>query len=51
MLDALPAGVKVLAVRGEPQESRRVVLARRAGALDGPIARVIDALSAAAATR
>ena len=39
-LDALPAGVKVVAVRGEPRETRRIVLARRPGPLDGPAARV-----------
>lgn len=44
MLDALPDGVKVVAVRGEPQETRRVVLARRPEPLDGPAARVMDAL-------
>ncbi len=48
VLDALPAGVSVVAVRGEPQETRRVVLARRPGPLDGPAARVADALIAAA---
>ena len=48
MLDALPAGVTVVAVRGEPQETRRVVLGRRPGPLDGPTARVVDALIAAA---
>lgn len=48
MLDALPAGIRVLAVRGEPQETRRVVLARRPGALDGPTALVVDALITAA---
>jgi DNA-binding transcriptional LysR family regulator len=47
-LDVLPDGVKVVAVRGEPQETRRVVLAHRPGALDGPAARVADALIAAA---
>jgi len=47
-LDVLPEGVKVVAVRGEPQETRRIVLARRPGALDGPAARVTDALIAAA---
>jgi hypothetical protein len=40
--------VNVIAVRGEPQETRRVVLARRPGPLDGPAARVTDALLAAA---
>jgi DNA-binding transcriptional LysR family regulator len=47
-LDVLPDGVKVVAVRGEPQETRRIVLGRRPGALDGPAARVADALIAAA---
>jgi DNA-binding transcriptional LysR family regulator len=47
-LDALPERVKLVAVRGEPQEIRRVVLARRHGPLDGPSARVADALIAAA---
>ena len=35
-LDAVPEGVAVVAVRGEPQETRRIVLARRPGSLDGP---------------
>jgi hypothetical protein len=48
MLDALPGGIRVVAVRGEPQETRRVVLARRPGPLDGPTARVLDALITAA---
>jgi DNA-binding transcriptional LysR family regulator len=48
MLDALPEGVEVIQVRGEPQETRRVVVARRPGPLDGPTARVIDALLGAA---
>jgi DNA-binding transcriptional LysR family regulator len=48
MLDALPEAVKVLSVRGEPQETRRVVLARRPGPLEGPPTRVVDALIAAA---
>jgi DNA-binding transcriptional LysR family regulator len=47
-LSAVPAGVRVLAVRGEPRELRRLVLARLPGPLDGPTARVIDALAAAA---
>ncbi len=42
--DALPEGVRVVAVRGEPQEMRRVVIARRPGPLDAPKARVLDAL-------
>jgi DNA-binding transcriptional LysR family regulator len=46
--DVLPAGIKVVAVRGEPQETRRIMLARRPGTLDGPAARVADALLAAA---
>jgi DNA-binding transcriptional LysR family regulator len=46
---AVPAGVKLLAVRGEPHELRRLILARRPGPLDGPTARVIDALVGAAA--
>jgi DNA-binding transcriptional LysR family regulator len=45
---AMPARIKILAVRGEPQELRRVVLARRPGPLDGATSRVVDALAAAA---
>ncbi len=48
MLRALPEGVKFVAVRGEPQETRRVVLARPPGALDAATARVIDAVIVAA---
>jgi DNA-binding transcriptional LysR family regulator len=48
-LDVLPNGVTAVAVRGEPQETRRIVLARRPGPLDGPAARVADALIDAAA--
>ena len=44
MLDVLPEGVSVVSVRGEPQETRRVVLAHRAGPLDGSAARVADVL-------
>jgi molybdate transport repressor ModE-like protein len=40
----LPDGVRVVAVRGEPQELRRVVLARLPGPLDGAATRIIDAL-------
>jgi len=47
-LDVLPAGVAVVAVRGEPQETRRLVLARRPGPVDAPAWRVADALVAAA---
>jgi DNA-binding transcriptional LysR family regulator len=46
--EVLPDGVRVVAVRGEPQETRRLVLARLSGPLDGPAARVADALIAAA---
>jgi hypothetical protein len=50
MLDLLPDGITVVAVRGEPQEVRRVVLARQPGPLEDPTARVasvlIDAASA-----
>jgi len=38
----------VVAVRGEPQETRRLVLANRAGTLEGAAARVADAVIAAA---
>jgi DNA-binding transcriptional LysR family regulator len=48
MLGVLPGGVKVVAVRGEPQETRRIVLARRPGSLGSSAARVADALVAAA---
>jgi DNA-binding transcriptional LysR family regulator len=48
-LDALPAGVRAVAVRGEPQEIRRVVLARPPGPLAGGAAIVADALLSAAA--
>jgi DNA-binding transcriptional LysR family regulator len=47
--EVLPDGVKAVAVRGEPQETRRIVLARRPGPLDGAPARVADALIVAAA--
>jgi DNA-binding transcriptional LysR family regulator len=47
-LDVLPEGIKVVAVRGEPRETRRVVLARRPGPLDTAATRVADALIAAA---
>jgi DNA-binding transcriptional LysR family regulator len=48
--DVLPEGVRIVAVRGEPQETRRLVLARLPGPLTGPTARVADALIAAART-
>ncbi len=47
-LGALPDGVRAVAVRGEPQELRRVVLARLPGRLDGRAAAVADALIGAA---
>ena len=47
-LDVLPDGVKVVAVRGEPHEIRRIVIARRAGPLHHAAVRVADALIAAA---
>ncbi|MDA0166747.1 LysR family transcriptional regulator [Solirubrobacter ginsenosidimutans] len=46
--EVLPDGVRVVAVRGEPQETRRLVLARLPGPLGGATARVVDALIAAA---
>ncbi|MGZ4239529.1 MAG: LysR family transcriptional regulator [Solirubrobacteraceae bacterium] len=48
MREVLPAGVSVIAVRGEPQEMRRLVLARRPGPRDPVVARVTDALLGAA---
>ena len=50
MLDALPDGVKVVAVRGEPRETRRVVVAHLPGPLERPAYRVANALIAAALT-
>ena len=47
-LDGLPDGIKVLAVRGEPRELRRIVLARQPGPMEEPAARVADALIATA---
>src|SRR5689334_19741204 len=44
---AIPEGVAIVAVRGEPHQTRRLVLARRPGPLDGATARVADALIAA----
>jgi molybdate transport repressor ModE-like protein len=43
-LDVLPEGVQAVAVRGEPQELRRLVIARVPGPLDGRAAAVADAL-------
>ena len=48
MVGVLPKGINVVEVRGEPQETRRIVLARPPGPVDGPTARVADALVAAA---
>jgi DNA-binding transcriptional LysR family regulator len=48
ILDVLPDGVDVVGVRGEPQELRRIVIARRPGPLRPVAARVADALIAAA---
>src|SRR4051794_575563 len=49
LLGTLPPGIAAIAVRGEPRESRRIVLARRADALhDDAIDRVADALADAA---
>jgi DNA-binding transcriptional LysR family regulator len=48
-LGVLPDGVTAVSVRGEPQETRRIVLAARPGPLDGPASRVADALITAAA--
>jgi DNA-binding transcriptional LysR family regulator len=44
----LPDGVRAVAVRGEPQELRRLVLARLPGSLDSSAATVADALVRAA---
>jgi DNA-binding transcriptional LysR family regulator len=44
MLPALPDTVRAVAVRGEPREARRVVLARLPGPLDPATARVAEAL-------
>ncbi len=44
-LDALPDGVHAVAVRGEPQEARRLVLARLPGTLSGAAAAVAEALA------
>lgn len=46
-LEVLPDGVKVVAVRGEPHEIRRIVIAHRPGPLHHAAVRVADALIAA----
>lgn len=48
--DVVGEGVAIVAVRGEPRETRRVVMARRPGPLDAAVGRVGDALIAAART-
>jgi DNA-binding transcriptional LysR family regulator len=45
---AAPPGVRILAVRGGPQEQRRIILARLPYPLTEPVARFADALRAAA---
>jgi DNA-binding transcriptional LysR family regulator len=47
-LGVLPDGVRAVAVRGEPQELRRLVLARVPGPLDARVAAVADAIAGAA---
>lgn len=47
-LGVLPDGVRAVAVRGEPEEVRRLVLARLPGWLHGGAATVADALITAA---
>ncbi|WP_027006474.1 LysR family transcriptional regulator [Conexibacter woesei] len=50
--DTLPPGIATVAVRGEPVETRRIVLAHRAGALDdAATSRVAAALARAAGPR
>jgi DNA-binding transcriptional LysR family regulator len=45
---AAPPGVRIVAVRGGPQEQRRLILARLPRPLTEPVARLADALRAAA---
>jgi DNA-binding transcriptional LysR family regulator len=47
LLPAVPPGVRVLAVRGGPQEQRRVILARLPHPLPEPAARLAEAVRAA----
>jgi DNA-binding transcriptional LysR family regulator len=49
LASVVPTGVRVLTVRGGPQEQRRIVLARLPHPLPEPAARLADALRAAAA--
>lgn len=51
MFDLLPEGIRILAVRGEPRETRRIAVARRPEPLDGPAARVLDALVTTASSK
>jgi len=44
-LGVLPAGLHAVAVRGEPQEARRLVLARLPGPRAGAVAAVAEALA------
>jgi DNA-binding transcriptional LysR family regulator len=48
MSTAVPAGVRIVTVRGEPQELRRTILARKPGRLSEPAALLAAALRAAA---
>jgi DNA-binding transcriptional LysR family regulator len=48
LVPAAPAGVRILPVRGGPQEQRRLLLARLPNPLTEPVARVADALRTAA---
>ncbi|MFG1627465.1 LysR family transcriptional regulator [Kribbella sp. NPDC049227] len=47
MASAVPPGVRVLTVRGGPEELRRTILARLPGRMSGPAALLADALRAA----
>jgi len=47
----VPAGVRVLPVRGGPSEQRRVLLARLPGPMPEPVARLAEALRAAVVER
>ncbi|WP_427884961.1 LysR family transcriptional regulator [Kribbella sp. GL6] len=49
MAPAVPAGVRVLTVRGGPQELRRTILARLPGRMPEPVALLAGALRAATA--
>ena len=48
-LPALPPGIAIVRVRGEPQEARRVVLARRPGRAPAAVTHVAEAIVRAAA--